>query len=207
VTPIPRLGEHPWLGAYAAPTVTPGGGSASAVAAALGCALIAMAARIGARKAEPAQSTRLGWLAGEAERLRGVLVEQERADAGVYERMVATVRAARATAGDAGAERAAESARADATDVPLVTAEMAAEGLALAAELASMGLARTASDQLVAAHLLRAGLEGGISTVSYNLARLAPGPVRDGLAERLGRLDQARQTAAGLIDRLTGLVE
>jgi methenyltetrahydrofolate cyclohydrolase len=207
VTPIPRLGEHPWLGAYAAPTVTPGGGSASAVAAALGCALIAMAARIGARKAGPAQRTRLGWLAGEAERLRGVLVEQERADAGVYERMVATVRAARATAGDAGAERAAESARADATDVPLVTAEMAAEGLALAAELASMGLARTASDQLVAAHLLRAGLEGGISTVSYNLARLAPGPVRDGLAERLGRLDQARQTAAGLLDRLTGLVE
>jgi methenyltetrahydrofolate cyclohydrolase len=207
VTPIPRLGEHPWLGAYAAPTVTPGGGSASAVAAALGCALIAMAARIGARKAGPAQRTRLGWLAGEAERLRGVLVEQERADAGVYERMVATVRAARATAGDAGAERAAESARADATDVPLVTAEMAAEGLALAAELASMGLARTVSDQLVAAHLLRAGLEGGISTVSYNLARLAPGPVRDGLAERLGRLDQARQTAAGLLDRLTGLVE
>jgi formiminotetrahydrofolate cyclodeaminase len=207
VSSIPRLGEHPWLGAYAAPTVTPGGGSASAVAAALGCALIAMAARIGARKAGPAQRTRLGWLAGEAERLRGVLVEQERADAGVYERMVATVRAARATAGDAGAERAAESARADATDVPLVTAEMAAEGLALAAELASMGLARTASDQLVAAHLLRAGLEGGISTVSYNLARLAPGPVRDGLAERLGRLDQARQTAAGLLDRLTGLVE
>jgi formiminotetrahydrofolate cyclodeaminase len=207
VTPIPRLGEHPWLGAYAAPTVTPGGGSASAVAAALGCALVAMAARIGARKAEPAQRTRLGWLAGEAERLRGVLVEQERADAGVYERMVATVRAARATAGDAGAERAAESARADATDVPLVTAEMAAEGLALAAELASMGLARTASDQLVAAHLLRAGLEGGISTVSYNLARLAPGPVRDGLAARLGRLDQARRAAAGLIDRLTGLVE
>jgi methenyltetrahydrofolate cyclohydrolase len=207
VTSMPRLGEHPWLGAYAAPTVTPGGGSASAVAAALGCALIAMAARIGARKAEPAQRTRLDWLAGEAERLRGVLVEQERADAGVYERMVATVRAARATAGDAGAERAAESARADATDVPLVTAEMAAEGLALAAELASMGLARTASDQLVAAHLLRAGLEGGISTVSYNLARLAAGPVRDGLTERLRRLDQARQTAAGLIDRLTGLVD
>jgi formiminotetrahydrofolate cyclodeaminase len=207
VTPMPRLGEHPWLGAYAAPTVTPGGGSASAVAAALGCALIAMAARIGGRKAEQEHRERLRWLADEAERLRGALVEQERADAGVYERMVATVRAARATAGDPGAERAAESARADATDVPLVTAELAAEGLALAAELASMDLARTVSDQLVAAHLLRAGLEGGISTVSYNLGRLAEGEVRDRLAERLGRLDQARETAAGLIDRLTGLVE
>jgi formiminotetrahydrofolate cyclodeaminase len=207
VTAMPRLGEHPWLGAYAAPTVTPGGGSASAVAAALGCALLAMAARIGGRKAEQEHRGRLRWLADEAERLRGALVEQERADAGVYERMVATVRAARATAGDPGAERAAESARADATDVPLVTAELAAEGLALAEELASMGLARTVSDQLVAAHLLRAGLEGGIATVSYNLGRLAEGEVRDRLAERLGRLEAARRTAAGLIDRLTGLVE
>jgi methenyltetrahydrofolate cyclohydrolase len=207
VTPPPRLGEHPWLGAYAAPTVTPGGGSASAVAAALGCALIAMAARIGVRKADAAQRDRLDWLAGEAERLGAALVEQERADAGVYERMVATVRAARATAGDPGAERAAESARADATDVPLVTAELAAEGLALAAELAAMSLTRTVSDQLVAAHLLRAGLEGGISTVSYNLRRLAPGPVRDRLAERVGRLEEARRSAAGLIDRLTGMFE
>jgi methenyltetrahydrofolate cyclohydrolase len=206
VTPMPRLGEHPWLGAYAAPTVTPGGGSASAVAAALGCALLAMAAQIGGRKAER-QRERLQWLADEAERLRGALVEQERADAGVYERMVATVRAARATAGDPGAERAAESARADATDVPLVTAELAAEGLALAEELASMGLARTVSDQLVAAHLLRAGLEGGIATVSYNLGRLAEGEVRDQLTRRLRRLEAARRTAGGLIDRLTGLVE
>jgi formiminotetrahydrofolate cyclodeaminase len=203
---MPRLGEHPWLGAYAAPTVTPGGGSASAVAAALGCALLAMAAQIGGRKAEQ-QRERLQWLADEAERLRGALVEQERADAGVYERMVATVRAARATAGDPGAERAAESARADATDVPLVTAELAAEGLALAEELASIGLARTVSDQLVAAHLLRAGLEGGIATVSYNLGRLAEGEVRDQLTQRLRRLEAARRTAAQLIDRLTGLVE
>lgn len=206
MTPMPRLGEHPWLDAYAAATVTPGGGSASAVAAALGCALVAMAARIGGRKAAPEHGERLRWLAGAAERLRGALVEQERADAGVYERMVATVRAARATAGDPGAERAAESARADATEVPLVTAELAAEGLALAAELASMGLTRTVSDQLVAAHLLRAGLEGGISTVSYNLGRLAEGPVRDGLTDRVRRLDQARRNAAGLIDRLTGMV-
>jgi methenyltetrahydrofolate cyclohydrolase len=206
VTPMPRLGEHPWLDAYAAPTVTPGGGSASAVAAALGCALLAMAARIGGRKADQHRD-RLQWLAAEAERLRGALVEQERADAGVYERMVATVRAARATAGDPGAERAAESARADATDVPLVTAELAAEGLALAEELASMGLARTVSDQLVAAHLLQAGLEGGIATVSYNLGRLADGQVRDQLTQRLRRLEAARHTAGLLIDRLTGLVE
>jgi formiminotetrahydrofolate cyclodeaminase len=207
MSPQHRLGEHAWLDAYAAPTVTPGGGSASAVAAALGCALLAMTARIGVLRAEPDAAERLDRLAGEADRLRVALVEQERTDAGVYERMVATVRAARATEGDPGAARAAEAARADATDVPLATAELAADGLSLAAELAGMGLARTASDQLVAAHLLRAGLEGGLSTVAFNLRRMAPGPVRDDLAARAGRLEEARQAAAALLDRLAVMVE
>ena len=207
MSPQHRLGEHAWLDAYAAPMVTPGGGSASAVAGALGCALEAMAARIGARKAAPEEAGRLGWMAGEADRLRAALVEQEGTDAGVYERMVATVRAARATDGDPGATRAAEAARADATEVPLATAELAAGGLALAAELAGMALARTASDQLVAAHLLRAGLEGGLATVAFNLRRMAAGPARDDLTARAGRLQEARQAAAGLTDRLATMVE
>jgi formiminotetrahydrofolate cyclodeaminase len=207
MSPQNRLGEHGWLDAYAAPTVTPGGGSASAVAAALGCALLAMAARIGGRKAEPDAAERLGWLAGEADRLRAALVEQERTDAGAYERMVATVRAARATDGDPGATRAAEAARADATEVPLATAELATEGLHLATELADMALARTASDQLVAAHLLRAGLEGGLSTVAFNQRRMAEGAVRDDLAARAAGLDAARRAAAPLLDRLTRMVE
>jgi methenyltetrahydrofolate cyclohydrolase len=207
MSPQHRLGEHGWLDAYAAPTVTPGGGSASAVSAALGCALLAMTARIGAHRADPEGAERLDRLAGEADRLRAVLVEQERTDAGVYERMVATVRAARATEGDPGAARAAEAARVDATEVPLATAELAADGLGLAAELAAMELTRMASDQLVAAHLLRAGLEGGRSTVAFNLRRRAASPVRDRLAARAGRLEEGRRAAAGLIDRLTGMVE
>ena len=207
MSPQQRLGEHGWLDAYAAPTVTPGGGSASAVAGALGCALLAMSARIGARQAEPDGAGRLAGLADEADRLRVDLVEQERTDAGVYERMVATVRAARATEGDPGATRAAEAARADATEVPLATAELAADGLRLAAEVAGMDLTRTASDQLVAAHLLRAGLEGGLSTIAFNLRRMAAGPVRDDLAARAGRLEDARRAGAALIERLTAMVE
>jgi methenyltetrahydrofolate cyclohydrolase len=207
MSPQHRLGEHGWLDAYAAPTVTPGGGSASAVSAALGCALLAMTARIGARRADGEETRRLDRLAGEADGLRAVLVEQERTDAGVYERMVATVRAARATEGDPGAARAAEAARADATEVPLATAELAADGLRLAADLAAMELTRMASDQLVSAHLLRAGLEGGRSTVAFNLRRMTPSPVHDDLAARAGRLEEARRAAAGLIDRLTAMVE
>ena len=207
MSPQHRLGEHGWLDAYAAPTVTPGGGSASAVAAALGCGLLAMTARIGARRADPEGAGRLDHLAGEADRLRAALVEQERTDAGVYERMVATVRASRATEGDPGAARAAEAARVDATEVPLATAELAAEGLGRAAERAGLGLERTASDQLVAAHLLRAGLEGGLATVAFNLRRMAAGPVRDDLAARAGRLDGARRAATDLVRRLVAAVE
>ena len=206
MSPQYRLGEHGWLDAYAAPTVTPGGGSASAVSAALGCALLAMTARIGARRAD-GETGHLDRLAGEADRLRAVLVEQERTDAGVYERMVATVRAARATEGDPGAARAAEAARADATEVPLATAELAADGLRLAADLAAMELTRMASDQLVAAHLLRAGLEGGRSTVAFNLRRMAAGPARDDLTARARRLEEARRVAAALTERLAALVE
>jgi formiminotetrahydrofolate cyclodeaminase len=200
----PRLGEHPWLAAYAAPTVVPGGGSAAALAGALGCSLLEMAARIGVRKAEGGRAERLEELAARAERLRLALIEQERADAGAYERMVASVRAARATAGDPGASRAAEAARVDATEVPLATAELAAEGLEVAAALAGMGLDRTASDQLVAAHLLRAGLDGGVATVAFNLGGMAEGPVRSGLAARSERLEAARRAAAELVERLAG---
>ena len=207
MSPQHRLGEHGWLDAYAAPTVTPGGGSASAVAAALGCALVAMTARIAVARADQGTAGRLDRLATEADRLRADLVEQERTDAGVYERMVATVRAARATEGDPGATRAAEAARADATEVPLATAELAADGLRLAAELADVALTRTASDQLVAAPLLRAGLEGGLSTVAFNLRRMAAGPVRDDLTARAGRLEEARRAAADLIERLTEMVQ
>jgi formiminotetrahydrofolate cyclodeaminase len=70
-----------------------------------------------------------------------------------------------------------------------------------------MGLARTASDQLVAAHLLRAGLEGGLATIAFNLRRMAAGPVRDDLGARAARLDDARRAAADLTDRLVAMVE
>jgi formiminotetrahydrofolate cyclodeaminase len=89
----------------------------------------------------------------------------------------------------------------------LATAELAADGLRLAADLAAMELTRMASDQLVAAHLLRAGLEGGLSTVAFNLRRMAASPVRDDLAARAGRLATARRAAADLTDRLAEMVE
>jgi formiminotetrahydrofolate cyclodeaminase len=70
-----------------------------------------------------------------------------------------------------------------------------------------MAMTRTASDQLVAAHLLRAGLEGGISTVSFHLRRMAPSPVRDDLSARAGGLEAARRAAADLTGRLATMVE
>jgi len=205
VSAKPRLGEHPWLEAYAVPTAVPGGGSAAAVAGALGCALLAMAARIGARKAEQERAGALGRLAAEADALRAEFLVREGADADAYERLVATARAARAAGGDERAARAAQAAVVDASLVPLGTAELACRSLDLAAELAGRGLARTASDQLTAVHLLLAALEGGLATVTVNLARLVDAGVREGLAARRAELAGARRVgrdAAALLEAL-----
>lgn len=205
MSPRSRLGEHPWLEPYAMPTAAPGGGSAAAVAGALGCALLAMTARVGARKAGAERAEALGRVAAEADALRAEFLVREAADADAYERMVAAARAARAATGDELAARAAEAAVVDAIQVPLGTAELASRGLALAAELAGRGLVRTASDQLTAVYLLLAALEGGLATVAVNLARLDDPGVRDGLAARRAELAEARRVgrdAAALLEAL-----
>jgi hypothetical protein len=43
--------------------------------------------------------------------------------------------------------------------------------------------------------------------VAFNLRELASGTLRDQLAARVGSLEEARRTAAGLTDRLTGMFE
>jgi formiminotetrahydrofolate cyclodeaminase len=189
----PRLGEHPWLEPYAAATNVPGGGSAAAVAGALGCALLGMAARAGARKLDGEPAAALTALAEDADRLRARFVVNERADADAYERMVATSRAARAAADDAVAARAAAAAAVAATQVPLDTAELAARGLDLAQRLAGHGLDRTASDQLTGVHLLLAALAGALATVAFNLPDLPDEVVRGRLRARHDELAGARE--------------
>ncbi|HEX6675681.1 MAG TPA: cyclodeaminase/cyclohydrolase family protein [Actinomycetes bacterium] len=201
----PRLGEHPWLEPYAAATNVPGGGSAAAVAGALGCALLGMAARAGARKAGAAAGAALTELAVDADRLRARFLVNERADADAYERMVATARAARAAAADAVAARAAEAAAVAATQVPLDTAGLARDGLELARRLAGHGLDRTASDQLTAVHLLLASLAGALATVRINLADLPDETERGRLRARHDELAGARKAgdeAAALLGAL-----
>jgi formiminotetrahydrofolate cyclodeaminase len=207
VSPRHRLGEHPWLEPYASATNVPGGGSAAAVAGALGCALVGMTARLGGRKAEQEEAERLGAVAAEADRLRFEFLVNERADAEAYERMVATTRAARAAGNDEAATRAAEAATIDATRVPLGTAELAAQGLGLALRLARHAITRSASDQLTAVHLLLASLDGALATVAFNLPDLPDEATRSQLGDRHGELGAARgtgQEAAALLGSLIG---
>jgi formiminotetrahydrofolate cyclodeaminase len=202
-----RLGEHPWLEPYASATNVPGGGSAAAVAGALGCALLGMTARLGGRKADQEEADRLGAVAAEADRLRFEFLANERADAEAYERMVATTRAARAAGDDEVAARAAEAATIAATRVPLGTAELAARGLDLARQLAGHAIARSASDQLTAVHLLLAALEGALATVAFNLPDLPDEAVRSRFGARHGELTAARgtgQEAASVLGALIG---
>ncbi len=206
MSPAAPLGGHPWLDAYAAPTAVPGGGSAAAVAGALGCALVAKAARIGARKAAggpadgPAET--LGRLAEDADRLRGAFLHAEATDAAADEHMIAASRAVRAAPEDRDAAAAAEAAATQAARAPLETAELATRGLAMLADLAGFELARTASDQVTAAHLLLAALEGGLATATANLPALGDSAASTELATRGGELAEARRTARSVLAKL-----
>jgi formiminotetrahydrofolate cyclodeaminase len=205
VSPPPRLGVHPWLDPYAMPTAVPGGGCAAAVAGALGCALLAMAGRVGARKAGRERAGALGRLAAEADALRAEFLVREALDADAYERRVLTARSARAAAGEERAARAAAAAAVEAVRVPLGTAQLACRGLDLTAELAGKGLARTASDQLIAVHLLLAALEGGLAAATVGLAELADPGVHAELTARRSELADARRVgreAAVLLEAL-----
>jgi methenyltetrahydrofolate cyclohydrolase len=199
---LPRLGEHPWLEPYAVATNVPGGGSAAAVGGALGCALLGMAARVGARKARGEPAAALGELAAEADRLRGRLLANERADADAYERMVATARGARAAPHEAAAARAAAAAAVAATEVPLDTAALAGDGLGLAYRIAGHRLGRTASDQLTAVNLLLAALAGALATARFNLATLPDEAVRERLRARHDELAGARRAGEEAAARL-----
>ncbi len=168
-----------FLGRLAARTPTPGGGSAAAIAGALGCALGEMVIAYSSKgpPTDPELRDAASGLAAGRERFL-VLGED---DARAYEAVRAAGRARKERPGDASATAAYTSALRGAAEVPLETARRASE---LAQRLAAIG-PRTnvalGSDLATAGALFRAALEGALANVRTNLEALekAGAPVDD----------------------------
>ena len=158
------VGEY--LEALRSTAAVPGGGSAAALGAAMGAALISMVAKLSARKATAeADRAALNALHPELDQLADRLLDLSQQDIDAYR---AVIDARKAGAAGAELERAYERA----AEVPLEVGTAAARALVLAADASTRAWAMTASDLAVGTELLQAGFHGALGNVAINLLEL-----------------------------------
>jgi len=181
----------------------PGGGSAAALAGAMGAALVAMVAALTSGRPEYAEhEAAVTAMRTDALGHRKLLLELAEEDAKAYESVVR----ARHMPKDSEADRevrtsALRGAMVDAARVPLRTAAVAAEVLELAERIAPIGNRNAVSDAGVAAQLAAAALRGALLNVRINLPYLAPDePLRRSAPGEISRLEAvaAQREAAAL---------
>jgi len=164
------------LSAFASSDPTPGGGSAAALAASVGAALLTMVTglpktRSGADEDRVALTEAASALAG----IREQLTHAIDADAAAYDRVVAAYKRPKASGEDKAARSAAvQAALREATAVPLRVMRLSSQALEVAKTVGAHGHPGASSDVGVAVALLRAGFEGARLNVDANL-----GGIRD----------------------------
>ena len=175
----------------------PGGGSAAALAAALGAALVAMVAELTiGRPAYAEHDETIRKIRFDAIDRRVELLDLAQQDADAYDVVVR----ARHLPKDSDAEKTArssalEAAMLEAARIPLRAAVVASEVLDLAERIAPIGNKNAASDAGVAAQLAAAGLRGALLNVRINLPYLAADePMRASAPPEIARLEALAMT-------------
>lgn len=155
----------------AAGTPVPGGGSLSAMAAAVGAALAQMVAGLTAgRKAFAAVTPEMNELAEKARRLRTDLLADMDRDAAAYTAVMEAFRLPRETAEEKNRRTdAIQRATREAARVPLAVAGKALDVMKLAGTAVAKGNPNAMSDGAVGAMLARAALQGALFNVKINL--------------------------------------
>ncbi len=165
-----RAGVEPFVEQLAAPTATPGGGSAAAAAGAMAAGLAHMVAAMSRGKKaylqyESELSAAIARLAGLREELKAAVD----ADAESYNSVMKAYKMAREAAdGDAVIDAAWK----EATRVPFGVAERAREVQKLAEKLGPITNPNMKSDLTTAIALARAALEGALANVEINLSSM-----------------------------------
>jgi len=155
-----------YLEALASTAAVPGGGSAAALAAAMGVALVSMVAKLSARKAKTAEDRDiLTNLVPELDQLAARLLELSQEDIDAY-RAVIDARKSEAT------PPALARAYQRAAEVPLEVATVASRAIAMLPEVCRRAWEMTASDLAVGSELLQTGLSGALGNVAINLPEL-----------------------------------
>jgi formiminotetrahydrofolate cyclodeaminase len=161
---------EPFVEQLAAPTATPGGGSAAAASGAMAAGLANMVAAMSrGKKAYLQHETQLSAAIARLGALREELKTAIDADAESYNSVMKAYKAAKDSAnGDAGINAALKQA----TSVPLGVAERVVEVADLAEKLKPITNPNMKSDLVTAIALAKAALEGALANVEINLESL-----------------------------------
>ena len=163
-----------FMSRVAGPTPTPGGGSVAAHAGALGAALAQMVTGLTiGKKKYAAVEDQMKSLSLRASALRRQLTELVQRDADAYEHVRAAYALPREPESAAATRDAAiQAALILASEVPLETAQAAANVAELAATIGEQGNTNAATDAAVAALMAEAACKGAVLNVRVNVVAL-----------------------------------
>ena len=192
------------LTAFSSSDPTPGGGSASALASAVGAALLLMVAGLAnTRSGSGEDREALTAAAGALAEIRAGLTGAIDADTTAYDMVVAAYKRPKVSADEQAARQTAiQLALRAATDVPLGVMLMSASALGQAIAIAAHGHRAAASDVGVAVALLRAGSRGARLNVEINVGSIADAAYAATVANKMARLSEETARAADEADAL-----
>jgi formiminotetrahydrofolate cyclodeaminase len=186
------------IDAFSSTDAVPGGGSAAALAGAVGVSLLIMVAGLPkTRTGAPEETADLAEAASRLHPLRDALVELIDRDSDAYRQVLAAFRLPKVSDAEKAARtEAIRGATRTATDAPLDTMRCCQQALRGAVIVASNGSRKTPSDVGVAVELLVAALRGARLNVDINLAGLNDEGYTARVREEVGELDaNAREDA------------
>jgi len=180
-----RAGVEPFVEQLAAPTATPGGGSAAAAGGAMAAGLATMVAAMSRGKKAYLQHEReLSEAIARLSQLREELKAAIDADAESFNLVMKAYKQAKESA---DGDKAIESALKQATSVPLGVAEKAREVVGIAEKLGPMTNPNMKSDLTTAKALAQAAIQGALANVEINLESIKDVGFVAEVRKRVGR--------------------
>jgi glutamate formiminotransferase/formiminotetrahydrofolate cyclodeaminase len=195
-----RAGIEPFIEQLAAPTATPGGGSAAAASGAMAAGLASMVASMSrGKKAYVQFESQLGAAIAQLGQLREELKAAIDADAESYNLVMKVYKSAKSSDGVASDGKAAiVAALKQATSVPMGVAERVVEVAEIAERLKPITNPNMKSDLTTALALAKAALEGALSNVEINLESLDDTEFVAETRKKAGILKQQSSKSVGL---------
>lgn len=183
----------PVLDAVSAPTATPGGGSVSALAAALAASLGAMVAGIARKKKrQSAHAEEFASIVNEMQRAVQHFTEAADRDAESYEAVLAAFKLPQRDSGEQRSrEEAVQHATRRAAEVPIEVAAASADLVKRLGQLESIAPASMHSDLRVARWMAEAGARGALENVAINLQSVTDAAYVIQMRERISAVESS----------------